>query len=899
MFFPRASSLSSSLLTAVCAAFFSCAAAQGEITISKSYQITGPNGEVLLSPPTVVPTGQCSERVKITSVVPGATIHVYLTATKAGPVAPKKLIGGPVVLHVNGMTVNLTQALNYDDQVEATQTVNGATSALSAPMTAGPMLSTLPEPTVDGKNIFACGAIVPVYNLESGVNVQVFDQTVSITNPIGTDKTPDDWGSNWDPVLTSSLVHSHQIQAGQSACNGAKSGLGPTEPVLPAPSPVPEPTVANAIVGNNTVTLNGLFTGAAIQIFNGNLSTPLSGVSFATGSDNWVGLNAPLTASDKVLPQQTLCHPSTGTHITTPTNTIPKPVLVGPICPNSATVTVRNSTVNAALVLLLNGKVVGYGGAELGDVTLNIAPPAVFQTGDKVQIAEYFTSTTSPPAALSNVVTVGCVVHVRQDVANLTPAQLASLARGFEVMIQRSFNNPNDPTGLTYQANMHSTIMSAMESNQCQMGDASNPLWDQCQHYSNLFFPWHRMYLYYFERILRAASGDPNLTLPYWNYEVSTEQTLPAAYTMPATSCSNVVSDPINGLVYQVGNPSATPGCNPLYLPQRTLTSGVAMPTGTSDDSVAMMDTGFEPSTGGDFGGGPPPPSGAECHFDSSQGELEGQPHDVVHTAVGGIMSETTQSGNDPVFFLHHTEIDHLWKRWLAQGGGRVNPTSDTTWMNSSFTFYDETGNLVTLSAQDALDTVNQLDYRYDDDPVGNGKGKRAGEPGEPQPGAPVAHPPALGQEEPLPITGQEGVSLSSENTMLEITVPPETAKKIDLLLDQKRSILLSVQFDHIKATDGVFYEVYVNLPANSKPERTSIYFASNLGFFTAWNGSITKRLDLTRAIRALKASSTFSDDKLTITFVPRGPVNAKTGAPLPLEPHIRASVGPINLLGR
>jgi tyrosinase len=893
MFYPRSASFSGRLLLLACAVWLSYPAAQGEITINKAYPIVSQTGAVSLSAPTVVPTGQCSERVKITSIVPGATVHVYLVATKSGAVSPKKLIGGPIALPVNGMTVNLTQALNYGDQVEATQTVNGSTSGLSLPMTAGAMLTSLPEPTVDGKNIFACGSIVPVYNLESGVNVQVFDKNVSTTSPIGTDKTPDDWGSNWDPVFTSSLVKPHEIQASQTACNGAKSGLGPTQPVQPAPSPVPEPKVVNAIKGNNTVTLSGLFTGAGVQIFNGTISTPLSGVSFATGSSNWVGLTAPLTATDKVLPQQTLCQPSTGHQTWPTTNTIPKPVLVGPICPGSASVTVRNTTVNAALVLLINGKVAGYGGAELGDVTLNIAAPAVFGPGDMVQIAEYFTNAGSPPPALSNTVPVGCIVHVRHDVANLTAAQLASISRGFQVMIQRSFNNPNDPTGLTYQANMHSTLMS---SNMCPMGDPTNPMWDQCQHYSDLFFPWHRMYLYYFERILRAASGDPNLTLPYWNYESPTEQKLPAAYTTPNSACSQVTGDAISGFVYQIGNPSAHPGCNPLYLPKRILTASTSLPSGAADDSVAMADTSFEPSAGGNFGGGPPPGSPpAECHFDgAAQGDLESQPHDTIHVKVGGIMVETTQSANDPVFFLHHTEIDHLWKRWLAEGGARANPTSDTAWMNSTFTFYDETGNVVSLSAQDVLDTVTQLDYRYDDDPAVKGQSKRAEEPREQstQPSAPAP-------VETLPTTAPKAVGLDTVNAKESIELPADTSVKIRQgLLDQRR-ILLTLQVDHVKSSGGVTYEVYANLPDGQTPARESIYFVGNLAFFTAWDGSVTKSLDLTKTIRALQAKDAWKDNQLTLTFVPRGVVNAQTNKPLPLEPGVRAVVEEVRLGAR
>ena len=46
------------------------------------------------------------------------------------------------------------------------------------------------------------------------------------------------------------------------------------------------------------------------------------------------------------------------------------------------------------------------------------------------------------------------------------------------------------------------------------MNDLSAPdelakkIWNTCQHGTQFFFPWHRAYLYYFERVLREASGD-------------------------------------------------------------------------------------------------------------------------------------------------------------------------------------------------------------------------------------------------------------------------------------------------------------------------------------------------------------------------------------------------------
>jgi Common central domain of tyrosinase/Polyphenol oxidase middle domain len=890
-----------------------CTAGQGQIVINGDLPISNPtNGAVYLSGPEVEQTNECSVRVKVTSFIPGAAINVYLTATSSGPVSPKKLIGGPVALPADGMAVKLTQSLKYGDQVKATQTVNGSTSALSAvPMITGSMLTSLPKPTVDGKNMYACGVIVPVYNLVPGVKVEVFDKTAGGPSPIGTDTVPDDWGSNWDPVLTSQLdappkTAAHEIHAKQTACNGADSGFGPALPVQAQPSSVPEPGVVSAIKGNPAITLDKLLTGAIVQIFDHNTSTPLNGPSAATGDTNWFLLPTPLSASAKVLPQQTLCQPSTGTKTWTPTNSIPAPLLLSPICPGQSAAFVRNSTVNAALVLLKGSLPEGYGGAALGDVPLDIAPPAVFANGDKIQVAEYFTNSGSPPVVKSNTVIVGegCIVHTRQDVAKLSAAQIASLKKGILVMMERSYVNPDDPTGFTYQANMHSTVMG---SGMCPMGDSSNPLWDQCQHASDFFFPWHRMYLYYFERILRAASGDPNLALPYWNYESSSEQTLPADFMMPALPCTQV-TEPVSGdYVFALGDPGSHPGCNPLYVADRAMNGGKALFSGSAtmpaaaSDSTAMMDTTFEASFGGNFGGGPPPPpppgNPPGCHFNGNNfGDLESQPHNVIHCQVGGIMCDVNQSGNDPIFYLHHTEIDHLWKVWLAQGGGRANPTSDTAWMNTSFNFYDETGTLVTLSFKDALDTVTQLDYRYDDDPPVKQMMARPAPRMEERQQLPSTPP------EELAVSSQTGIGLGSEASSAQIKIPPETAAKIKHLLEDKQflhAIALNLEIDHVKDSSGVYYEIYANLPANEKPVEDSIYYVGNLGLFLPRNSTTTIKFDLTRSIRAMNDKKAWDGSQLTITFVPRGLIDSKTRQPLPLPPGVRATIERVSLLAK
>jgi tyrosinase len=890
-----------------------CAAGRGDkIVPNRDYPISNPsNGAPYLSRPVVEQTNECSVRVKVTSFIPGATIDVYLTATVSGPVSPKKLIGGPIAVPVNGMAVKLTQSLKYGDQVRATQTVNGVTSALSAlPMITGPMLKSLPKPTVDGKNMYACGVIVPVYNLVPGVKVEVFDKTAGGTSPIGTDTVPDDWGSNWDPVLTTQLdappktAAAHEIHAKQTACNGADSGFGPALPVQADPASIPEPGVVSAVKGNTAITLDKLLTGAIVQIFDHNTSTPLNGTSAATGDTNWFLLPKPLSATAKVLPQQALCQASKGTKTWTPTNSIPAPELLKPICPGQNAAFVRNSTVNAALVLLKSGSIAGYGGAALGDVPLDIAPPAVFADTDEIQVAEYFTNSDSPPVVKSNKVVVGegCIVHTRQDVAKLSAAQIASLKKGLLVMMQRSYDNPDDPTGFTYQANMHSTVMS---SGACPMGDPSNPLSDQCQHASDFFFPWHRMYLYYFERILRAASGDPNLALPYWNYESSSEQTLPPDFMTPAVGCNQVLPGGLYG-TFQLRDPSAHPGCNPLYLNGRAMDSGAALcagppscPVPAADDSTAMMDIAFEDSPGGNFGGGPPPPpppgNPPGCHFNGNNfGDLESQPHNVIHCQVGGIMCDVDQSANDAIFYLHHTEIDHLWKVWLAKGGGRANPTSDAAWMNTSFQFYDETGTLVTRSFKDALDTVAQLDYRYDDDPPVKQMMARPAPRREERQQLPSTPP------EELAVGSDTGIGLSNEASSTQIKIPPETAAKIKRLLEDKqvlRVIALNLEIDHVKDSSGVYYEIYANLAANEKPPQDLIHYVGSLGLFLPGNSTTTIKFDLTRSIRAQNDKKAWDGSQITITFVPRGLVDSKTRQPLPLPPGVRATIERVSLV--
>ncbi|HTE11917.1 MAG TPA: tyrosinase family protein, partial [Chitinophagaceae bacterium] len=85
------------------------------------------------------------------------------------------------------------------------------------------------------------------------------------------------------------------------------------------------------------------------------------------------------------------------------------------------------------------------------------------------------------------------VVMIRKNIYNLSAAEITSLKNGITAMKGLPLTNP---TSWQYQAAIHGTTLTN-----------NLPNWNSCQHGTQFFFSWHRMYLYFFERILRAKSG--------------------------------------------------------------------------------------------------------------------------------------------------------------------------------------------------------------------------------------------------------------------------------------------------------------------------------------------------------------------------------------------------------
>lgn len=432
-------------------------------------------------------------------------------------------------------------------------------------------------------------------------------------------------------------------------------------------------------------------------------------------------------------------------------------------------------------------------------------------------------------------------VLVRRDVTTLTPQQVDALRRGVAAMKARP---ASDPTSWIYQANIHGTTDTPVRT-----------AWNTCQHGSYFFLSWHRMYLYYLERILRKASGDPSLTLPYWNYSCPCSRSLPLAFRQPATAG------------------------NPLFEANRnaTVNAGTALPVSAVASMVSLVPTNFSspPGSGLSFGGQQAP---GPVHFSGPHGRVESQPHDVVHVTIGGLMGNPNTAARDPIFYLHHANIDRLWSRWLQLGGGRANPpTSDTVWHGTKFTFFDENGTAVTLTGAQVVNTAAQLGYRYDDE---------GGPAAAPVPVIAIAGAAAAGERVAASAV-ETPVALRRAVVQVDVPVAPDARAKVAAATQPGRTrLVLAVEDIAYDASPGVYYEIYLNLPAGTAPDPQGAHFAGTLALFAlaphhgepAAQG-VRQDYDVTAVAQALQAAGAWPDDHVAVTFVPRGASEPKTAA--------------------
>jgi peroxiredoxin/N-acetylneuraminic acid mutarotase len=188
------------------------------------------------------------------------------------------------------------------------------------------------------------------------------------------------------------------------------------------------------------------------------------------------------------------------------------------------------------------------------------------------------------------------------------------------------------------------------------------------------FLPWHRLLLYEFEQTIREVLHDEDFTLPYWNPVTgdAADLVVPAVFRVPGTTLYNGTRWPwVNA-----GERLDTLWKGWLSLDCLNEKFYIDKPTGS---------LGFNP-------------------------RMDQNPHFFTHIAIGGDMADFATVGGDPLFYLHHCNLDRIWESWNRLGN--KNPT-DPKYLKRKFAYANRYGNRVDLPVS-AGDRVAQLGYEYD-----------------------------------------------------------------------------------------------------------------------------------------------------------------------------------------
>ena len=451
---------------------------------------------------------------------------------------------------------------------------------------------------------------------------------------------------------------------------------------------------------------------------------------------------------------------------------------------------------------------------------------------------------------------------VRRDIWSLDPEDPVVIAYGDAVAAMKA-KPADDPTSWAYQAAIHGSVAPPL------------PLFNECRHQSWYFLPWHRMYLYFFERIVRAevlaAGGPSDWALPFWDYDRVGTNRLPRAFRNPTRAD---------------GSP------NPLFVSSRNpgINSGAAaLPPSTTSAAFALSRPNYTGTT--EFGGGI---ASAGGQFMGRTGRVEATPHNDVHVLIGGLMGNPDTAGQDPIFWLHHANVDRLW--WVWDDATHANPT-DPNWSQQEFEFFDEDGKQVTMECSQVEDIVNQLDYTYQRRirfpnlrlPVDLLERFRVRPPGPPwiREVRPVPVPPddprraRPDRELVAEIVGASDRAARLVGGAERVKVPVEGRARREALRERAPSqVVLNIENIEAERNPGTVYGVYVNLPDNPTPEDLAAHHAGNVSLFgiertvqprgdSHAHGAMQVAMDITDLVTSLAEQGKWSDEELDVTFRP------------------------------
>jgi tyrosinase len=258
---------------------------------------------------------------------------------------------------------------------------------------------------------------------------------------------------------------------------------------------------------------------------------------------------------------------------------------------------------------------------------------------------------------------------LRTSADTLTAAALQALRDGYSKMQALA---PSDNRSWFYWAGIHGV-----------------PQW-LCWHHGrvgrggqrplNLFLPWHRAYLSYFENSMRDRNGAA--VVPWWDWTSATSHTNGLPRSFSQATAGGAANPLYNGPVPNI------PGVSNARRTTRFPGRPTALPT-VQDIAALMRLPSFEDFT-----------ARLEDIHDGVHGWTGGV--DPGNPRRGGDMGTVAFSAYDPIFWSHHCMIDRLWYIWQVRYGVNNIPQEYLAQALAPFN----------LTVRDVLD-IHGLGYEY------------------------------------------------------------------------------------------------------------------------------------------------------------------------------------------
>ncbi|TYI37699.1 hypothetical protein ES332_A03G231300v1 [Gossypium tomentosum] len=436
-------------------------------------------------------------------------------------------------------------------------------------------------------------------------------------------------------------------------------------------------------------------------------------------------------------------------------------------------------------------------------------------------------------------------VRVRRPAHLLNESFIAKYNKALSIMKSLPYD---DPRSFHRQANLHCQFCTGAYEMLNSSGSELNI------HRTWMFFPWHRMMIYFHERILGSLIGDDTFALPFWAWDIPDGMTIPDFYVDKSSPFFHSQRD-FSHFPPRVADLDYSPDDNdPRFDRKEQTETNLAfmynrMVSGAKKTELFMGCT----YKAGD----------KNC---DSPGTIESAPHNTLHTWIGsGLnpgredMGKFYSAAKDPVFYAHHSNIDRLWEVWRDINDRKLD-IDDSDWLNSFFLFYDENLNLVKIKVKDVLD-ITKLGYSYEE---------------VHRPWLNHRPPPSVPPEQARRITNlkqNENPVFSSDFRRVldgKLTVTVNRSVKREKVDEEETVVVYGIV---VRGNEYVKFDVYVNLSDDTKINPKFREFAGTFAYIPGGGrgGPNLKKMKLKLGIsELLKDLKADEDESIWVTLVPR-----------------------------